>query len=427
MEREIRMTQQRPIHLSSKDGSVGLIKLLCEKGASLEVRDAEGDRALCVAARNGHVAAVQTLLDFGSPLQLRFGIRSHEDSPLCLAAKGGHLSVVAVLIRHGASVLSKDEMGWTPASYAAYYGHPEVLEAIIAAEPSALSFLDFSNFSPDTVGVRSGLLGFSPDATVPPDQRSQVIEILERTRQQQPAPAPSMDERLVSSSQDSRTLVPLATPHRRLAPVLSSFSSNAITAAAASSWFPTTYEDLPNELPGTLEQGLPSSRSATPPHMHRGDREEGTVSAIFPPPTATLSPRNDQFGSYSDNLNDTINKIAPVSLDYRQPQAFNPSTFLPADRLAQSLAQLDLQLNNVKANTSHQDGEDEDEDEVEAEEEGHAEETSENELAELEGDLPPPYHAFSTPVLRKDEQPPANIMKQPLPRSIQPETRVPGT
>lgn len=61
IESEIRMTQQRPIHLSSKDGSVGLIKLLCEKGASLEVRDAEGDRALCVAARNGHVAAVQTL------------------------------------------------------------------------------------------------------------------------------------------------------------------------------------------------------------------------------------------------------------------------------------------------------------------------------------------------------------------------------
>lgn len=429
IESETSMTQQRPIHVSSKEGSVGLIRLLCEKGASLEVRDAEGDRALCVAARNGHVAAVQTLLDFGSPLQLRFGIRSHEDSPLCLAAKGGYLSVVVVLIRHGASMLSKDELGWTPARYAAYYGHPEVLEAIIAAEPSALSFLDSTNFSPDTVGVTSGPLGFSPDATVPPDQRRQVIEILKRARQQPPAPALSSDERLVPSSQNSRTPVPRATPHQRLAPVPSPFSSMAVTAAAASPRFSATHEQTPpNELPGTLEQGLPSSRSATPPHMHRGEREEEeTASATFPPPITTLSPRNDQVGNYNDNTNDTSNNIAPLSLDYRQPQAFNPSAFLPVDRLAQSLAQLDFQLNNAVINPSYQD--DEGEDDGETEEEGRIEEVSEIEVAELEGDLLPPYHAFSAPVLRQDgqQQQQQHIVEQSLPRYLPPDTHVPRT
>ncbi|KUL86276.1 hypothetical protein ZTR_08377 [Talaromyces verruculosus] len=418
IESETSMTQQRPIHVSAMEGSVGLIKLLCEKGASLEARDAEGDRALCIAARNGHVAAVQTLLDFGSPLHLRFGIRSHEDSPLCLAAKGGYLSVVVVLIRHGASVLSKDELGWTPARYAAYYGHPEVLEAIIAADPSALSFLDSTNFSPDTVGVTSGHLGFTLDAAVPPDHRRQVIKILKRSREQQPAPL--MDEILPPSSQISPTPVPRAQPHHRL-PRSSPFSSMAVTAAAASPGFPTMYEDPPpNELPGTLEQGLPSSRSATPPHMHRGERgEEETALATFPSPITTLSPNQDQVRGYDDNNNH--NNIAPASREYHQPQAFNPSTFLPADRLAQSLAQLNTQLDRTESNPSYQEREVEQED-GEEEEEEHTEEVSGNEVAELEGDLPPPYHAFSTPVFRQNEQQQQqNIMKQSLTRYIPPD------
>ncbi|KAF3399651.1 Ankyrin-2 [Talaromyces pinophilus] len=428
IESETSMTQQRPIHVSAKEGSVGLIKLLCEKGASLEARDAEGDRALCIAARNGHVAAVQTLLDFGSPLHLRFGIRSHEDSPLCLAAKGGYLSVVVVLIRHGASVLSKDELGWTPARYAAYYGHPEVLEAIIAAEPSALSFLDSTNFSPDTVGVTSGHLGFTLDAAVTPGHRRQVIKILKRSREQQPAPL--MDEMLLPSSQISPTPVPRAQPHHRL-PRSSPFSSMAVTAAAASPGFPTTYEDpLPNELPGTLEQGLPSSRSATPPHMHRGEREgEETALATFSPPIATLSPSHDQVRSYDDNDNNNNNNIAPASREYSQPRAFNPSTSLPADRLAQSLAQLDFLFSQAEDNSSYPDNGDEDEDEARAEEE-HEAETHATEVAELQGDLPPPYHAFLAPVLPQNEQQHQrhqNTMEQSSPRYIPPNISIPSS
>jgi ankyrin repeat protein len=415
-------TQQRPIHVSAKEGSVGLIKLLCEKGASLEVRDAEGDRALCVAARNGHVAAVQTLLDFGSPLQLRFGIRSHEDSPLCLAAKGGYLSVVVVLIRYGASVLGKDELGWTPARYAAYYGHPDVLEAIIAAEPSALSFLDSANFSPDMVGVTSGQLGFAPDTTVAPEQRRQVIEILNRSRQQRLAP--SMDGMLGSSGRDTITPIPRVEPNHYVSPTPSYFSTAAVTTVSSPHGFPTTYENpSPNELPGTLEQGLPSSRSATPPHMHRGGRDEGeeTALATFSPPIVTISPRFDQARGYDDNRNNNI--TAPTSREYPQPHAFNPSTFLPADRLAQSLAQLNFQLDQAETNPSYREGEDED-GVGETGEEQEAEPPA-SEIAELEGDLPPPYHAFSSPVLRQNEQQ-QNIMKHASPRYI-PDTPMPGS
>ncbi|EED16830.1 ankyrin repeat protein [Talaromyces stipitatus ATCC 10500] len=359
IESEIAVTQQRPIHISAGEGSVGLVRLLCEKGASLEARDAEGDRALCVATRHGHVAAVQTLLDFGSPLYLRSGVRSC-DSPLCLAAKGGHLPVVALLIRSGAPVLSKDELGWTPFRYAACYGHPEILEAILAAEPSAMSPLESTNFSPDTVGMASGRLEFAPDANISADRKRRVTEILSRSRQ------PWTDGMLRSPAGNAITPAPrvesdydhytVSTPTR---------PANAHRRTLSM----TPNIPAPSELPGTLEQGLPSSRSATPPHMHRGEQEA----------TATLSAVSNQPRVFTQDT---------PSQGY-QFHTFNPSTILPADRLAQSLAQLNFQLDEAETTSSHA--------EVEDEEETHEEEIPE--IAELEGTLPPPYHAYSSPML----------------------------
>jgi ankyrin repeat protein len=50
--------QQRLIHIAVAQGSMALLNLLCDKGASLEARNSFGDRALCVACRCGHTAAV---------------------------------------------------------------------------------------------------------------------------------------------------------------------------------------------------------------------------------------------------------------------------------------------------------------------------------------------------------------------------------
>lgn len=177
IEAQIEGTQQRPIHLAAAGRSVQLLSLLCERGASLEARDANGDRALCVACRHGYVAAVQKLLDYGSPLHLRFGARFHEDSPLCLAAMGGHLPVVSLLISRGASVLSKDEMGWLPMRYAAYYGHPEVLEVLLSCAPLLGGVGD--DYSPDSFGLSPERIGFAPDADIYEERKRRVLDLFE--------------------------------------------------------------------------------------------------------------------------------------------------------------------------------------------------------------------------------------------------------
>jgi ankyrin repeat protein len=286
-------TQQRPIHIAAAGCSVGLVRQLCEKNASLEARDAEGDRALCVAARNGHVAAVQTLLDFGSPLHLRFSVRSHEDSPLCLAAKGGHLPVVSLLLSRGASVLSKDEIGWQPIRYAAYHGHPDVLETLIRADPSAAVNWDHG-FSPDSFGMIADRIGFAPDASISSDRKRRVVELLSQLQRR---PTEDMSRRgSMHPVSYADVTFPTSTSYRT-------------PPYGATAGFPVN-DSQPNELPGTLEQGLPSSRSTTPTHMHRGHQDTASTTR---PPSPVPSPDEGL-----ENLS-----LSP------QPQILSPSAVRP--------------------------------------------------------------------------------------------------
>lgn len=242
--------QRTPVHIAAADGSMALLNLLCDKGASLDARDAMGDRALCVACRQGHAAAVQNLLNRGSSLYQKFGNRLHEDSPLCLAVMGGHLPVVSLLLQHGASVARSDETGWQPARYAAYYGHPDVLQFLLVnSSPSTNAGLD--------PALTADKIGFAPHVTVPEERKNKVRELLGQAQQNQfsvespPEPVPR-----------DLPLPPAAPaaykPYKLVLPSSQNRARNVIINEDRTS---------PQELPGTLEQGLPNSRSVTPDQM----------------------------------------------------------------------------------------------------------------------------------------------------------------
>ncbi|KAL2816396.1 ankyrin repeat-containing domain protein [Aspergillus cavernicola] len=142
--------QRHPVHIAAAQGSMGLLNLLCDKGASLEVRDALGYRALGVACRTGHTAAVQNLLDRKSPVHMASGSWARDDSPLCLAA-----------MKRGAFVLKQDEQDWYPYQYAAYHGHSRVLELLLA-------LLQFEG------------IGFAPAADISEERKREQPETLIR-------------------------------------------------------------------------------------------------------------------------------------------------------------------------------------------------------------------------------------------------------
>jgi len=89
------------------------VKQLLEEGADVNYTEESlfsDCTALAWAARNGHVAVVRTLLEFGANME---GRSRH---PLFLAVLGGHRAVIELLVQRGASVNMKWQRD-TPVMY----------------------------------------------------------------------------------------------------------------------------------------------------------------------------------------------------------------------------------------------------------------------------------------------------------------------
>lgn len=246
--------QRRPVHLAATQGSMALLNLLCDKNASLEARDSLGYRALGVACRAGHAAVVQNLLDRGSPAHLAPDNWTREDSPLCLAAMGGHLPVVMLLLERGASVVKQDEQDWLPYQHAAYNGHPRVLEALLSR---TLANTAAGNFRSK---IELTNIGFAPSADISNERKRNVLNLLNQAWHQPEsliqAPTISKVSYLPDNNRGQDTGMASARPAmaRHVSPLTTVPEATARHGPA-------------QELPGSLEQGLPVSRSQTPEQM----------------------------------------------------------------------------------------------------------------------------------------------------------------
>ncbi|KAJ9602285.1 hypothetical protein H2200_013140 [Cladophialophora chaetospira] len=173
-------SQNRPLHIAVTSGKLSNVTMLLEHGANIEARNASGDRALLLASSHGHTEIVKVLLDRGASLRSKFGIGpSHEDSPLCTAAKNGHSDIVDLFISRGASVREKDEHAWQALRYGAYYGHPEVVERLLAAGASISGIQTWGfNLTADTIG-------FAQNVTIPEDRKEHVTILLRNAEERE--------------------------------------------------------------------------------------------------------------------------------------------------------------------------------------------------------------------------------------------------
>jgi hypothetical protein len=136
--------------------------------------------------------------------------------------------------------IQKDEGGWQPFRYAAYHGHLDVLRVLLAR--TRIPDMDAQDIirMPETIG-------FSSDAIISEDCKARVRELLNQ------------------ALAESGLMPPSHTPS-----ILQNVNQGNYPAQYLQSHNLRDCESfLPQELPATLEQGQPSSRSTTPKHGYR--------------------------------------------------------------------------------------------------------------------------------------------------------------
>ena len=114
--------------LAVKENLVDIVKLLVVSHVNLDFQDTQGETALHVAARYGHEACCQLLIDGTSEQRASTEITEQTFgwTPLHVASVDGNLEIVKLLIHAGADLSRTDDSGWTAKEHAALRGHVKI-------------------------------------------------------------------------------------------------------------------------------------------------------------------------------------------------------------------------------------------------------------------------------------------------------------
>ncbi|CAK4081654.1 unnamed protein product [Aphanomyces euteiches] len=115
------------LHVAAKEGHVEIVRLL---SAHVDINQANEDGAapLYLASEFGHANDVKLLLNVGANISLS---NLNGASAVHIASERGHLSIVQTLLPHSNLPLI-DNDGWTPLHSAAYAGQLTVVEWLVA-------------------------------------------------------------------------------------------------------------------------------------------------------------------------------------------------------------------------------------------------------------------------------------------------------
>ena len=110
-----------------------------QRKTALETKTKDGSHfvtPLIIAARNGHLNSVKTLLRYKADIEDRGTLKIGDEvaegcTPLWAAAASGRLDVVKLLIEQNADVDSKTSTGSTPLRAAAYHGHLDNVRCLV--------------------------------------------------------------------------------------------------------------------------------------------------------------------------------------------------------------------------------------------------------------------------------------------------------
>jgi len=155
--------------LATKSNFVVIVRLLVAAGVDLDYQDDQGESALHVAARFGHLDCAKALVD-GSKTQkanLELAENSFGWTPLFIASVDGHLRITELLIGAGADLERLDTSGWTAKEHAALRGHMAIANALadVTTVPSGSDSDSSASTSLSTTPATSSLADRKSNST----------------------------------------------------------------------------------------------------------------------------------------------------------------------------------------------------------------------------------------------------------------------
>ncbi|ETI21141.1 hypothetical protein G647_07485 [Cladophialophora carrionii CBS 160.54] len=135
--------KQRPskssavLALATKANYVEIVRLLINAGVNINHQDEQGDTALHVAARFGHVECAKLLLEGTDNQKADVEVAEHTYgwTPLFIACVDGQAPIVELLIEHGADLERLDSSGWNAKEHAALRGHVNIAQKLDSVMP----------------------------------------------------------------------------------------------------------------------------------------------------------------------------------------------------------------------------------------------------------------------------------------------------
>ncbi|MFP3873108.1 MAG: ankyrin repeat domain-containing protein [Thiohalophilus sp.] len=119
-----------PLYLAAEQGDLDTVRSLLDKGAVVDARDNCLWTPLMRAAQNGHLDVVQTLLQAGADINAKDRDGYHALTAVVITDQ---VAILEYLIEQGIALdVQDDERDWTALMWAASEGREEMVEILLA-------------------------------------------------------------------------------------------------------------------------------------------------------------------------------------------------------------------------------------------------------------------------------------------------------